>query len=316
MRDVKTTHRFGSHLSVAGGMTNAIREARRLGFDSVQVFVKNQRQWKATPLDPGDLAAWREARGAAFGPVVAHATYLINLASADDALRARSVAALVEELHRCDVLDIPYLVLHPGAAVGIERDAGVRNVAASLNEIHTANTGVRATVCLETTAGQGSTLGRTFEELGAIIALLRQPQRVGVCVDTCHVFAAGYDIRDEAVYQAMIDEAERTVGLSRIRCWHLNDSRGDVGSHLDRHEHIGRGKIGKAGFAHVLRDERFAGLPMILETPKETDERGREWDVVNLRALRAIVGGVARPSRAGTGSAARVRTRGRAGSTG
>ena len=282
-------HRFGAHLSVAGGVFNALIEARRLKCDTVQVFVKNQRQWRAPPLMPDVIQRWREELAASdTPPVVAHASYLINLGSGDDALHAKSRDAFAEELLRCDTLDIPYLVVHPGAAGEQQRETSIARVAVALNAIFKKHPDLRCMPLLETTAGQGTTLGRTFAELGAIIRQLDEPERVGVCVDTCHVFAAGYDIRDSKAYEQMMAEAKREVSLGRIRCWHLNDSKGELAKHLDRHEHIGHGRIGDAGFRNVLADERFVGVPMILETPKGEDERGREWDVLNLKRLRTI----------------------------
>lgn len=285
----QTQPRLGAHLSVAGGMHHALRAARRLRCASLQVFVKNQRQWRAPPLVAETVRAWHaELDHGDVYPVVAHASYLINLASADATLWAKSRAAMVDELTRCETLGIPYLVVHPGAAGEQSTDAAVARITDAIDRILKALPDGRTMILLETTAGQGTALGRSFAELGAIIAGVAEPQRVGVCVDTCHVFAAGYEIRDPAAYAAMIREAERQVGLHRIRCWHLNDSKGPLGSHRDRHEHIGRGQIGSAGFRNVLCDRRMAGLPMILETPKGVNERGREWDRVNLQRLRTI----------------------------
>lgn len=270
-------------------MHHAIEAALRLRFRTLAVFTKNQRQWRAAPLDPSDFRRWHELRTTpGFGPVVAHATYLINLASASASLYERSQEAFALELSRCDELEIPYLVVHPGAAGTQSIDAAIDRVAAALDAVFHKTPQLRAIPLLETTAGQGSTLGRTFAELGQIIRRARCAARIGVCVDTCHVFAAGYDIRTPAGYAAMIREAEREVGLERIRAWHLNDSRGDLGSRVDRHEHIGLGRIGLAGFRQVLADRRFAGLPMILETPKGTDPAGKDWDAVNYRRLRAL----------------------------
>lgn len=291
-------HRFGAHLSIAGGVANALREARRLRCDTVQVFVKNQRQWQAPPLKPQDVADWHALRDSgAIEPVVAHATYLINLASADPALRRKSRQALADELTRCDLLAIPYLVVHPGAAGEQPRTRALERVAASIDAIYGSRPALRAVLLLEITAGQGTSLGRTFEELAEIIARLAEPQRVGVCIDTCHAFAAGYDLTREAGYAAMIEAVRATVGLERIRCWHFNDSLHPLGSRRDRHAHIGHGHIGTAGFRNVLADPRFCGLPMILETPKGTDERGREWDKRNLERLRRIAGRVRRDRR-------------------
>lgn len=270
-------------------MSNAIREALRLKFDTLQVFVKNQRQWRAAPLKPDDLGRWHELLAASnLTPVVAHATYLINLASPDETLYERSRNAFAEELARCQTLAIPYLVVHPGAAGPQPVEQAVARVAAALSRILRDDPGLKTTVLLETTAGQGTTLGRSFTELGEIIDLLDEPERVGVCVDTCHVFAAGYDIRKPEAYREMIAEARQAVGLERIRCWHLNDSKGACGSRVDRHAHIGHGKIGTAGFRNVLGDRRSRGLPMILETPKGENDKGRNWDRVNAQRLRTI----------------------------
>ncbi len=263
--------------------------------DTVQVFAKNQRQWAAAPFKGDDLTQWHKLLSTpGFGPPIAHATYLINLASPDEVLYAKSRRAFAEELRRCQTLAIPYLVLHPGAARGQAPERALARVAAALNRIFREYPSLRTMPLLETTAGQGTTLGRSFEELGAIIRLLDEPERVGVCIDTCHVFAAGYDLRQPARYEALIAEASRTVGLKRIRCWHLNDSRGACGSRLDRHEHIGRGHIGAAGFRNVLSDRRFCGTPMILETPKGENEAGRDWDRINVQRLRRIASRAAR----------------------
>jgi len=237
-------HRFGAHLSIAGGVAHALREARRLRCDTVQVFVKNQRQWSAPPLKPQDVAAWHALRDSnTIEPVVAHATYLINLASADATLRKRSREALADELARCDVLEIPYLVVHPGAAGDQPRTRALRRVAESIDAIYRRRPELRAMLLLEITAGQGTSLGCTFEELAEIIAHLAEPRRVGVCIDTCHAFAAGYDLTQAAGYAVMIAAARETVGLERIRCWHLNDSLHPLGSRRDRHAHIGCGHI-------------------------------------------------------------------------
>lgn len=283
------THCFGAHLSVAGGLHNAIQAAVRLKMNAVQVFVKNQRQWQAPPLDDDGMQRWESARASAnLGHIIAHGSYLINLASADAALAARSRVALTDELLRCERLGIPYLVFHPGSAGEQPVPRALRRVADALNRILDVHPRLTPMPLLETTAGQGRTLGRSFEELADIIGAVEQAHRVGVCVDTCHVFAAGYDIRTAAGYAAMIDQAQRSVGIERIRCWHLNDSRCELGSCVDRHEHIGRGRIGAAGFRHVLNDARFRGLPMILETPKGLDARGRDFDALNLSRLRRI----------------------------
>ena len=287
-------HCLGAHLSIAGGVHRAVAAALRLGCDTVQVFVKNQRQWRAAAFDPADVERWHAlcaTRG--FGPPLAHATYLINLASPDGRLYRRSRDALAAEMLRCDLLRIPFLVVHPGSATGSAPDAAVARVAQALNQVFDRYPRLRTMPLLETTAGQGSALGRSFDELGAIIARVQEPRRIGVCIDTCHVFAAGYDLRRPAGYAAMIDAAVRAVGLDRIRCWHLNDSRGACGSRIDRHAHIGQGQLGRAAFRDVLADPRFFDVPMILETPKGTDAAGRDFDRLNLQRLRAIAARVA-----------------------
>lgn len=292
-------HRFGSHLSIAGGVSRAVEEAHRLGFHTVQIFVKNQRQWRASALKTDDLDRWFALRADRnFGPPVAHATYLINLAADSPGLATQSRQAFAEELVRCDILEIPYLVIHPGAARGQTTEQAVARVADALNRIFADQPALRAMPLLETTAGQGSSLGRTFEELAAIIERVQEPHRIGVCLDTCHVFAAGYDIRDREKFADMLRTIEQTVGLDRIRCLHLNDSRADLGARVDRHEHIGRGRIGRAGFENVLRESRLAGKPMILETAKGVNEAGREWDRVNLQRLRTIARSAAPPQKA------------------
>ncbi len=281
--------RFGAHMSIAGGVHRAIEAALLARMDTLQVFVKNQRQWTAPPLDTQDVARWHALLATPnFGPPVAHAAYLINLASADRQLYARSRQAFADELRRCQTLAIPYLVVHPGAAGEQTVSRAISRVAAALNRVFSEQPELTVMPLLETTAGQGTALGRSFAELGEILHQLDEPDRAGVCVDTCHVFAAGYDIRDPSAYEAMVAEADREVGLKRIRCWHLNDSRGDCGSHRDRHAHIGHGHIGNRGFAHVVGDPRFGGLPMILETPKGDTASGRDWDRANLQRLRTL----------------------------
>lgn len=269
-------------------MHNAIERARALGFDTVQVFVKNQRQWACSPLKPEAIAAWKGALAPGFGPPIAHATYLINLAADNENFYSKSVEAYAIELQRCDQLAIPYLVVHPGAAGAASLDAAIQRVADALNAILTALPKLNVMPLLECTAGQGSSLGSRFDELGEIIRRLSQPQRIGVCLDTCHVFAAGYDIRNARQYQAMLVEADREVGLHRVRCWHLNDSRTPLGSRVDRHAHIGKGHIGPAGFQNLLHDRRFLNVPMILETPHEQDESGRDTLQIDLETLQSL----------------------------
>ncbi len=281
---------FGAHMSIAGGIENAFYAGARAGCDCLQIFVKNQRQWSAGPLTDEAVDAYRkEAEQTGLQPVVAHAGYLLNLASPQAALRKRSISALVDEVRRCARLGVPYLVLHPGAHMGDGVDKGIKRIAAGLNDVHRRVDTDVTHILLETTAGQGSSIGHQVEHLGRIIEMVREPQRLGVCVDTCHVFAAGYDIRRPAGDERLIDELAGHVGLDRIKCFHLNDSVRPCASRVDRHDHIGKGKIGKAGFRRLVNDPRFTPVPKILETPKGTDGRGTDLDRVNLKRLRGLI---------------------------
>jgi deoxyribonuclease IV len=281
--------RFGAHLSVAGGLHNALIAAAELGCDCVQIFVKNQRQWQAKPLTPEQVRLFGEAQlRTGVHPVVAHACYLLNLASPDRAGRRRSVVALIDELERCETLGVPFLVLHPGSHLGAGADAGIRNTVASLDEVHRATRGFTARLLLETTAGQGSSVGCEIPQLGRIIDGTGDPDRLGVCLDTCHLFAAGYDLSDPVGYENTVLLLSAQVGLRRIKCIHMNDSRSPCGSRVDRHQHIGKGRLGRQAFVHVVNDQRLAEVPKILETPKGMDGRGTDLDRVNLLRLRRM----------------------------
>jgi deoxyribonuclease-4 len=279
---------FGSHLSIAGGMHKALTEAERLELGTVQVFTKNQQQWKCRPLDPAVVAAWTAERARLkFDHVVSHDSYLINLASADDGLWNKSIDLFVEELTRCLILGIPYLVTHPGAHLGTGEEVGLLRVAAAMNEIHD-RVPAGVITCLEITAGQGSSLGYKLEHLAEIIEQVAAPDRLGVCLDTAHLFAAGYDFRGRK-YAKFRKTLEATVGVDRVKVLHLNDSKKDLGSRVDRHDHIGLGKIGLDGFRGFVRDPAFKKVPKILETPKGKHDDGRDWDSVNLEALRGLM---------------------------
>lgn len=279
---------FGSHLSISGGMHNALLKAEELNMDCVQVFTKNQQQWKCSPLADEAVESWRShCDRLKFEHTVSHDSYLINLASPDAALRKKSIELFVEELSRCVILGIPYLVTHPGAHMGEGEEIGLRRVAQALDEVHAVVPKGKVVTCLEITAGQGSSLGFKLEHLAEIIAQVKAPERLGVCLDTAHLFAAGYDFRGRK-YAGFCREVEKTVGFKRVKVLHLNDSKKELGSRVDRHEHIGRGTIGLDGFRPIVRDKRFAKMPKILETAKEKDERGRDWDAVNLEVLRSL----------------------------
>lgn len=278
---------FGAHMSISGGLYTACERGRRAGCDVVQIFSKNQQQWRAKPLADAEIARFKEAQQSEGVPaVMVHDSYLINLAAPGDELWHKSINAFREELERCAALGIPYLVTHPGAHVGSGEDAGLERVGAALNLLLDEGAGAGVTVLLETTAGQGSSLGRRFEELARLIELTKHSERICVCVDTCHIFAAGYDIRTAEAYAATMAELERTIGSERVKAFHVNDSQKDLGSRVDRHAHIGEGMIGLEGFRSLVNDSRFAGLPMVLETPKEEDLAD---DIRNLATLRGLI---------------------------
>ncbi len=281
-------------MSIAGGMPRAVERARSVGATALQVFVKSSNQWAARPFDEGEVEAFRRAaREAGIDRhVIAHASYLINLATPDDSLWERSVEALAVEVERSAALAIPSLVLHPGSPREAGVEFGLSRVAKALDRVllrdgRAARRREGVTVLLEVTAGQGATLGRTFEELGAIIARARSAERIGVCFDTCHALAAGYEFRTESGYRSTFAALDRAVGLGRLRAIHLNDSKADLGSRKDRHEHIGKGTVGLEAFGRILNDRRFSSIPMVLETPK--DETTLAEDRENLAVLRGLV---------------------------
>lgn len=270
-------------------MHNALLEAEKLGMGTVQVFTKNQQQWKCKPLDVGVIELWKSHRDRlGFSKTVSHDSYLINLASPDDGLWGKSIELFAEEISRCGILGIPYLVTHPGAHVGSGEAAGLKRVAKGLDRAYAAVDGAKVTTCLEITAGQGSSLGYRLEHLAEIISASSNSRRLGVCLDTAHLFAAGYDFRGRK-YAAFRKELDSVVGVKRVKVLHLNDSKKELGSRVDRHDHIGLGKIGKEGFVGFVRDEAFLEVPKILETPKEKGPDGREWDEINLEVLRGLM---------------------------
>ncbi len=281
---------FGSHLSIAGGLVNALLEAEKLKLDTVQVFTKNQQQWRVPPLKEEDRVAWLE-KLADLGwqeRTVAHDSYLINLASPDDALWDKSVRLMRAEIERCEALSIPFLVSHPGAFTTSTAEAGIKRIIKAYDRLHRELPGYRTIVCLENTAGGGSTLGRTFEQLRDIRTGVRQPQRLAYCLDTCHLLAGGYDVRSEQAARAVLAEFDAVCGLDLLKVLHLNDSKGELGSRLDRHEHIGDGCVGRDGFRAFVTHSALRSVPKILETPKTTTAKGTPMDTVNLRRLKRL----------------------------
>jgi deoxyribonuclease-4 len=281
---------LGAHMSIAGGYYRAVDAAAQFGMEVVQVFTKNNNQWRAKPIAPAEAeqfaAALAEHR---ISHPLSHASYLINLAAPDDVLWQKSVDGMIVELERAEMLGIPYVVVHPGSHTTSTEAEGLARVAAGLNAVHKALPKIKSQVLLEITAGQGTNLGWNFGQLASILAETKHADRVGICFDTCHAFASGYDLRDKKTYQAMWREFDELLGLDRLKAIHLNDSKKGLGSRVDRHEHIGHGCIGREGFHHVLTDRRLAAIPMYLETPKE-DCDGEPWDAVNMRVLRELAG--------------------------
>ncbi len=276
-------------MSIAGGYYKALEAAAKAGMSSCQIFTKNNNQWRAKPITDDESKLFLEKmQELSLSHSLSHSSYLLNLGSPDVNLWQRSVDALIVELQRAEQLGIPFVVIHPGAFVGSSEEAGIEAVVKGVQEVLRQTSKLRCAVLLETTAGQGSSLGHKFEHLAAILAGVGGADRVAVCLDTCHVFAAGYPLADRRDYLATMKQFDHLIGVDRIKAFHLNDSKKELGSRVDRHEHIGRGKLGVEPFRHLLNDRRFRDVPMYLETPKgiENDE---DLDVINLRTLRGLL---------------------------
>src|SRR5438477_5947092 len=278
---------LGAHMSIGGGVHTAIERGCSIKCTAIQMFVKNNMQWFARPLAREEIRAFlkHQQRGDLLS-IFAHANYLVNLAATNPQFLANSIRALSEELTRADQLELPFLVLHPGAHLGAGEEAGLDKIVASINRVFRKIPKVKTKIALETTAGQGSCLGHRFEQIAYIIEHVREPERLCVCLDTAHIFAAGYDIGSEAGIKKTFREFERTIGLKRLAAIHVNDSKTARGSRVDRHQHIGKGQIGLDAFRFIMSEPRFRKIPKVLETPK-----GKELheDVANLKALRGLI---------------------------
>ncbi len=280
---------FGAHLSVAGGLHNALIEAQRLRMDCVQVFTKNQRQWSAPPLNEGQVEQWRQHRlKTKIETVVSHDSYLINLGGPAGPVRRKSIALFCDELERCERLDIPYLVAHPGAHLNGGEAVGLKRIARALDQVHRALPDLKVLTCLEVTAGQGTNLGYRFEQLRRITDMVKDPQRLGVCLDTAHMLVAGYDLTTESGAESVVQELDDVLGLNQVKVVHLNDSKTPLGSRVDRHEHIGQGHVSRAAFRVLVAHPALKNVPKILETPKGEAPNGKQWDSVNLAKLRRM----------------------------
>ena len=282
--------RFGAHMSIAGGVANALLRGQQSGCDTIQIFTKNNNQWRATPLTDREIRTYRENREmTGIWPVVAHDGYLINVASPKRDPYRKSLEALRIEVERAAALEIPYLIMHPGAHLGSGEAEGIQRIVEALDTILEGAKASPVTICLETTAGQGSSLGYRFEHLAAIREGIMHSERVGICLDTCHIFAAGYEIRTRKPYERTMRQLDDVIGLEHIKCIHLNDSQRELGSRVDRHAHIGQGHIGLEGFRLLANDPHLRHIPMILETPKGEDTV--TTDRRNLTVLRRLVRG-------------------------
>ena len=281
-------------MSIAGGLPCAVERAVLHGCEALQIFTKSASQWRARPLPGDEVAGFRAALAQSGIPAVAHAGYLINLATRNPSLRAQSIASLGQELDRAEALGLTGVVVHPGACTGGSEPEALRLIGDAIRGLLKERRGAKVMVVLENTAGQGTCVGHRFEHLAAIIARAGGSRRIGVCLDTCHLLAAGFDIVSARGYEATFEAFDRVVGFDRLRVFHLNDSKRPLGSRVDRHEHIGRGEIGLAAFRRLLGDPRFDRLPMLLETPKTEGRRGvvevDPLDRMNLDALRRLRG--------------------------
>jgi deoxyribonuclease-4 len=285
--------RLGAHLSIAGGLPRAVDRAVASRCETLQIFTKSVGQWRARALPDDEVARFRrEVEVSGIRPVFAHTSYLINVAAAGAALRTQSIDALADEIDRAERLGLDALVMHPGSYTSGTETEGLRLIADALRSLLRARPHGRTQVILEHTAGQGTNLGHRFEQLASIIDRLDGTPRVGVCLDTCHLLAAGYDICAPSGYRQTFEAFDRLIGLDRLVLFHLNDSKKPCGSRVDRHEHIGKGCLGLAPFRRILNDRRFASLPMLLETPKRESSPRRDvdpWDARNLRTLRGLL---------------------------
>lgn len=285
--------RFGAHMSISGGLHKAVERGQTIGCQTIQVFTRNQARWKSKQRTAEELALYRRTlENTDIHPVVAHAIYLINLASPDDTVRAKSNAAFVEELARCRQAGIPYLVIHPGSHKNTGLEQGIARIAEGINRAYETHPEYAPTeaggviTLLENTAGQGATIGRSFQELAQIAEQIDNPKCVGYCFDTAHGLASGYELRTAEGYESLWQRFDQLLGLDKLYCMHLNDSKYDLGAGRDRHQHIGEGFVGLAAFRMLVNDRRFANLPMLLETPKGAD---MQEDVKNLARLRSLL---------------------------
>ena len=276
---------LGAHVSIAGGLHKAFDRGIKIGCEALQIFVKNASRWNAKPLTDDAVTLFKEAHGKHPMPLVAHSAYLINLCAVNEETHNKSRLALADELKRCASLGVPGLVLHPGAHMEEGEEKGIEAIARSLDSVFSDNPKLSTKVLLENTAGQGTVLGYRFEQIGRILELVDESERLGVCFDSCHAFAAGYDLRERQGYESLWEDFDEQIGLNYLEAVHLNDSKYPLGLRKDRHANIGAGKVGLEFFAHLIADERFTKVPMLLETPLSDDGKGHRRDLETLRSL-------------------------------
>jgi len=278
---------LGAHTSIAGGVSTSVERAEKVNFTAMQIFSKNNNRWLAKPLSDNEIKLFRERLTQSNIKFTAvHDSYLINLCAKNKELLKKSRNAFVDEINRCEQLGIEYLNFHPGAHKGIGEEDGLKLIAESINITHEKTTGYKVQSMLETTAGQGTNLGYTFEQLRKIIDMVDVKERMCVCIDTAHIFSAGYDLRSSKEYEKTMKEFDDIIGMNLLKCFHINDSKKELGSKVDRHEHIGKGFIGKEGFRNIMNDKKIAHVPKILETPKGKDMKE---DIMNLKLLKSLM---------------------------
>ncbi len=278
---------IGAHTSISSGVSNAIRRAKKLGFTAIQIFTKNNNRWTGKELSIDEINSFKlELINSKIKFVVAHDSYLINLCAANKELLLKSQKSFIDEINNCEKLGIEYLNFHPGSHVGQGEKKGIDKIIESLNIAHTETKDSNVQLMLETTAGQGTALGYTFEQLADIIAKVECPERMCVCIDTAHIFAAGYDFRNKLDFDKTFTKFDKLIGINKLKCFHINDSKKVLGSRVDRHEHIGKGEIGLSGFSNLMNERIFNNIPKILETPKEKEQLE---DIENINLLKSLV---------------------------
>ena len=288
LKDQKPPCLIGAHFSIAKGLDKALFEAKSYGCNTLQIFTKNANSWKERVVTQKEIENFEQAKlETGIAEIASHTSYLINPATPEKKKHKMSINSLLQELVRSSNLDIPYVVLHPGSHMGAGDKEGITRIAESINEIFAKTSGISTRLLFETTAGQGSSVGHTFEQLASIISKVEKKINPGICLDTCHIFAAGYDMRTMEYYRKTMDDFDSIIGLDRLCLIHLNDSKKELGSRVDRHEQIGRGYIGLDAFKYIMNDDRLVDIPKIIETPKGTTDK--DWDEINLKMLREMV---------------------------